>query len=128
MELKKEIYNEANGLHYTLGEDGFYYPNLVMPECEYHDIGKYGRLHQRYLEENHRVIYYNLLVAGKLNQRLHEVDVHAQEQVEMMVKAMAKVEGCDEALKMRDQMKWVGLMNNYKACAEEVVLKEIVYV
>lgn len=72
-------------------------------------------------------LFNHLLLSNKLNQHLHEIDVKAHTMVEELVTTMAKVEDCNEQLKSNDQMKWVGLMNNYHACAEEIVLRNIVY-
>ncbi len=126
--LEKYIYNEQNGLHYELGEDELYYPLLEVPKDTNHPIGKYGRMRKRYIEEYRVHLFKVLLMSGKLNEHLYEVDVQAQETIEQTVLAMAKADGCDETLKIQDQMKWVGLMNNYKTCAEEIVFKELIHV
>ncbi len=125
--LEKEIYDESNGLWYTLGEDDIYYPNLIMPKAKAYFIGKYGRLHEKFLREHKPIVYTKLLTLGKMNEYLHEIDVQATEKIDAIVKTMAKAENCNEQLKATDQMKWVGLMNNYKACAEEIVLSRLVY-
>ncbi|MFI3326348.1 MAG: TnpV protein [Clostridia bacterium] len=125
--MKKEIYDKNNGLWYTLAEDGMYYPNLTLPDEEIKDIGKYGRMHRRYLENHMKIKFTNLLTSGQLQNYLFEINNQATEMVETLVKQFALSEGCNEQLKASDQMKWVGLMNNYKACAEEIVYNEIVY-
>ncbi len=126
--LEKYIYDEQNGLHYELGEDDIYYPLLEAPKSTNYLIGKYGRMRKRYLEEYRTPLFTSLLMSGKLNEHLHEIDVQARAIIEQTVSAMAKANGCDDTLKMQDQMKWVGLMNNYKACAEEIVRSELIYV
>ena len=125
--MKKEYFNEKNGLWYDLGEDGIYYPRIRLNNENYHVLGKYGRMRKRYLQENHSALFSHLLLSEKLNEHLHGVDVKANAMIDEIVTAMAKAEGCDSKLKMQDQMRWVELMNNYQACAEEVVLKELVY-
>ncbi len=128
MMLEKYIYDEQNGLHYELGEDEIYYPLLEVPKSTNYPIGKYERMRKRYLEEYRAPLFTSLLMSGKLNEHLHEIDEQAQAIIEQTVAAMATANGCDDTLKMQDQMKWVGLMNNYKACAEEIVFKELIYV
>lgn len=72
-------------------------------------------------------LYASLLLSGKLNTHLHDVDERASKQVDEIVAAMAKKDGKDEAFKARDQLRWVGLMNNYHNCAEKIVLKDVVF-
>ena len=125
--MKKQYYNEKNGLHYELGADGIYYPLLSEKHGTNYNIGKYGRMRKRYLQEHRDALFNYLLLSGKLNKHLHEVDVKAQEYIEEFILSMAEKEGCNNKMKMCEQMKWIGLMNNYHACAEEVVFKEIIY-
>jgi len=125
--MQKYIYDEKNGLYYTLAKDGMYYPNLALSESSEYQIGKYGRMHLRYLQAHRKAMYSKLLMSGKLNQHLHDIDAKAQEQIDEIVASMAKANGTDENLKATDQMEWVGRMNNYRACAEEIVLREIIY-
>lgn len=123
--MEKQIYDEKNGLGYTLHGD-YYLPNLVLNEEE-PTYGKYGMLRKQFLKDYRPARYQCLLLTGKLTEYLNQIDRDAREQGEMLMKRMAKKQGVTETLKMRDQMKWVGLMNNIKASAEEIVLKEIVY-
>ena len=124
--LEKEIYDENNGLWYTLSDDGCYYPNLVLPKEDNTWVGKYGLMRKTYLKEHKESLYVSLYLTGELTKHLLKINNQAQKQIDLIVEQMAKTEGCNEALKARDQMKWVGLMNNYQACAEELVLREIV--
>ncbi len=127
--MDKVIYDEKTGLSYSLGDDGMYYPNLTIVENDDEDynIGKYGLLRGVYLKE-HRIGTYNrLLMTGKLNKHLYEIDLLAQERVDEIVVSMAKDDGTDENLKATDQMKWVCRMNNYRRCAEEIVFKDFLY-
>ena len=123
--MEKQIYDEKNGLGYTLHGD-YYLPDLVLNEEE-PTYGKYGMLRKQFLKDYRPARYQCLLLTGKLTEYLNQIDRDAREQGEMPMKRMAKKQGVTETLKMRDQMKWVGLINNIKASAEEIVLKEIVY-
>ena len=121
--MKKYI--EQNGITYELrGEQ--YYPLLELPEQK--EIGKYGRMHLEYLKEHRKGLFTNLLSEGTLNQRLHEIDVEAKAMVERFIPRLAAERGIDENLKAHDMLRWVGEMNNVKASAEEIVLREVVYV
>ena len=90
-------------------------------------LTKYGRMRERYLREYKKVLYYNLLTSGKLYEHLAEIDTSACNMAEYLIKEMAKKQGVTEELKAEDMMRWIGLMNNIRACADEIVLNEIVY-
>ena len=124
--MKKQIYDEKNGMSYTLHGD-YYLPDLVLNEEE-PTYGKYGMLRKQFLKEHRSARYQYLLLTGKLNEHLNQTDQEAREQVEMLMKQMAEKKGVTEELKVQDQMKWGGLMNNIKASAEEIILKNMVYV
>lgn len=102
-------------------------PNLELPEQEPLHIGKYGLLRKTYLKTHRRIIYINLLTAGTLYKHLAEIDTQSNDRLDCLMRQMAAAQSVTEALKAADQMAWVGAMNNIKACAEEIVLKEIVY-
>ena len=123
--MKKHIYDESNGLNYTLHGD-YYLPDLAVNEEE-PTYGKYGMLRRQFLKEHRSAQYQYLLMTGELTAHLNRVDQEAREQVKIMLKQMTEKQGVTEQMKMQDQMKWVGLMNGIKACAEEIVLKERVY-
>lgn len=124
--MKKHIYDESNGLSYTLHGD-YYLPDLAVNEEE-PTYGKYGMLRKQFLKEHRPARYQYLLLTGKLTAHLNRVDQETREQVETLVKQMAEKQGVNENLKRQDQMRWVRLMNNIKVSAEEIVLKEIIYV
>ena len=124
--MKKQIYDEKNGMSYTLHGD-YYLPDLVLNEEE-PTYGKYGMLRKQFLKEHRSARYQYLLLTGKLNEHLNQTDQESREQVEMLMKQMAEKKGVTEELKVQDQMKWGGLMNNIKASAEEIILKNMVYV
>ena len=124
--LEKHIVGE-NEISYTLGEDGLYYPDLRLPEGTHYEIGRYGRMRAEYLKENHRALYLELLLSGKLNEYLHQTDEECYRMIERLVEQMKVKQGLKEQLKSENQMQWVGIMNNIWHCADEVVLKDIVY-
>ena len=124
--MKKQIYDEKNGMSYTLHGD-YYLPDLVLREEE-PIYGKYGMLRKQFLKEHRSARYQYLLLTGKLNEHLNQIDQEAREQVETLMEQMTEKQGVTEELKAQDQMKWVRLMNNIKASAEEIVLKNLVCV
>ena len=123
--MKKHIYDESNGLSYALHGD-YYLPDLAVNEEE-STYGKYGMLRKQFLKEHRPARYQYLVMTGELTGHLNQVDQEARELVEILMKQMTEKQGVTEQVKMQDQMKWVGLMNGIKACAEEIVLKERVY-
>ena len=125
--MEKHIIGE-NGIGYTLGEDGLYYPDLELPEGTHYEIGKYGRMRWEYLKNHRRGEYIRLLMDGKLNEYLHDVDEECHERIELLVEEMKAGAGITEELKASAPVKWVGLMNNVRSAAEEIVLKEIIFV
>ena len=125
--MERHIVGE-NGISYTLGADGLYYPDLKLPEGTHYEIGRYGWMRWEYLKNHRRGEYIKLLMDGKLNEHLHEIDEVCYERMELLVEQMKAGAGITEELKARDQMKWVGLMNNVRSAAEEIVVKELIYV
>ena len=124
--MEKHIYDEKNGLSYTLCGD-YYLPDLVLNEEE-PTYGKYGMLRKQFLKEHRSARYQYMLLTGKLNEHLNQIDQEVREQVETLMEQMIEKQGVTEELKAQDQMKWVRLMNNIKASAEEIILKNMVYV
>ena len=124
--METHIYDEKNGLSYTLHGD-YYLPDLVLNEEE-PIYGKYGMLRKQFLKEHRLEKYQYLLLTGKLTEHLNQIDQESREQVEMLMEQMAEKQGVNENLKRQDQMKWVRLMNNIKVSAEEIILKNMVYV
>ena len=124
--MKKQIYDEKNGMSYTLHGD-YYLPDLVLREEE-PIYGKYGMLRKQFLKEHRSAGYQYLLLTGKLNKHLNQTDQEAREQVETLMEQMTEKQGVTEELKAQDQMERVRLMNNIKASAEEIVLKNMIYV
>ena len=122
----KSLYEELGGTYHE-GEDGLLYPDLLPPPEDEPHYGKYGRLRLTYLREHHEALYTGLLLSGKLNAHLNEIDDAANAQMELITKQMAKAQGITEDLKARDQMTWVGAMNNIRSAAEEIVCTELIY-
>ena len=119
-------------LYETLGgtyreENGHLIPNVTLPEQTDYQIGKYGHMHLDYIKNHRRGRYTTLLTEGKLNARLHEIDLEANELIETIIHRLADERGIDENLKAHDMLRWVVEMNNIKASAEEIVLQNVIY-
>lgn len=122
-----EKYITKNGIKYELrGEQ--YYPMLKVSEQTNYEIGKYGHLHLDFIKNHRRGTYTTLLTEGRLNEHLHIIDEQAHEQMDLHIAQMAERMGVTEQLKTSDPMRWVQIMNSIKASAEEIVLREVVYV
>ena len=115
-----------NGIEYERrGEQ--YYPLLDLGEQTSYEIGKYGKLYLSFMKQHRRGTYTTLLTENRLNEHLHNIDLQAREQLDLLTAQMAEQMDVTEELKASDPMRWVRLMNNIKALAEEIVLKEVVY-
>ena len=115
-----------NNLTYTQVGD-FLIPNLALPEQPDRDLGKYGRMRRTYLKENRPGLFNRLTLDGTLFSHLLEIEDAANSRLELLMPQLAKAAGATEQLKASDQMKWVGLMNNIQAAAEEATLAELIY-
>ena len=124
--MEKCIFNEQNGLWYELQGD-YYIPCLVLDEEDTQPIGMWGRKHLRYIKEHRPALHTTLLLSGKLNSHLAEIDNRATEMFERLVKQLAEKEGITEQLKTQDQMVWVRRMNNVRNRAEEIVNAEVIF-
>ena len=105
----------------------YYIPNLTLPEAPAHPLGKYARMRERYLKEHHPAVYNVLLLSGKLLPHLQEIDAAARQRLDVLLLQLMQSAGATEELKAADPLHWVGLMNNLKAQAEEMILTELVY-
>ena len=123
--MKKQIYDEKNGLSYTLYGD-YYFPDLEINEEE-PTYGKYGIMRKQFLKEHRSARYQYLVLTGKLTEHLNQVDKETREKVEMLVEQMAERWGVTEELKLQDQMEWVRRKNNIQATAEEIAYKNIIF-
>ena len=102
-------------------------PDLELEDGSNYQIGKYGRMRQRYLFENHHAMYTHLVLTEKLWKHLEEVDMECNDMMDMLTVRMAEREGVTEHLKSVDQLGWVRKMNNIRSRAEEVVLHDLIY-
>ena len=123
--MEKSLFEQNGGTYRQVGD--YLLPNITLPEEETVHIGIWGRRHKLYLKQNHRVLYMNLLTSGKLNSYLADIDKQAEDMLFRLVKQMAKREGVTEALKVENQMEWVGRMNNIRNRATELVNAELIY-
>ena len=114
-------------LTYHEGPDGMMYPDLKVPEQTHFPIGKYGNLHCAFIKAHRPGFYTSLKTQFQLNEYLHEIDLQAKEMVRAITDRLARERGVSEALKAQDGLRWAQEMNNCKAAAEEIVLKEVIY-
>ena len=124
--MDKYIYDEKNGLWYELQGD-YYLPCLKLPKEESRHIGIWGKRHLRYLKQHRKVLYSELLISGKLNSYIADINEHAKEMFSRLVKQLSEKEGVTEALKAENQMLWVQRMNNIRSAAMEIVSSELIY-
>ena len=124
--MEKYIYDNSNGLWYELHGD-YYLPCLVIPEEEVHTIGIWGRRHQQYLTEHRPIIYSDLVLSGKLDSYLADIDTQARNKLDLLVTQMAEKEGINEHLKERDQLAWVRAMNSIRNRAEEIINNNLIF-
>ena len=125
--MEKIIYDEKNGIWYELQGD-YYIPCLKLPEEEQQHIGVWGQRHLRYIKQNRKVLYLNLLTSGKLNGYLADLDKQTEEMFSRLVKQMAEHEGVTEQLKADNQMEWVGRMNNIRSRVTEIINADLLYI
>ena len=126
-ELQKTKIDKRTGIEYHL-EGDYYIPNLVMPEQEKITLNKYGRMRLNYLKENKKAEYSIMLMDGTLNSHLKEIQETATERVEKIIKQLKSKSNLTEDMKNTDILYWVGMMNNFKNQAEEIVFNELIYV
>ena len=122
----KTLYENLGGIYRE--ENGHLIPDIALPAQTNYQIGRYGRMHLDYIKQHRRGRYTTLLTEGKLNTRLHEIDLEANEMLETIIPRLVAERGIDEDLKAHDMLRWVAEMNNIKASAEEIVLREVVLV
>ena len=115
-----------NELTYTRSGD-YWIPDLSLSQQETQPLGKYGRMRKKYLQEHRPVLWNSLILSEKLYPHLREIDETANSRLEQMMPGLMQSAGVTEALKASNPLKWVGLMNNLKAQAEEVILTELIY-
>ena len=113
-------------LTYTKCGD-YYIPDLVLGGDTERPLGRFGRMRQRFRQEYHHGTYTSMLLTGRLNDHLDEIDQSADEMMDRLIAQMAKAEGVTKSLKATDQMEWVRRMNSIRRRAEEVILNDLVY-
>ena len=124
--MEKVIYDEKNGLWYELQGD-YYIPCIKLPEKEQQPIGIWGQRHLRYIKQNRKVLYLNLLTSGKLNGYLADIDKQAEAMFSRLLEQMAEHEGISEKLKSEHPMEWIGRMNALRESAAEIVNAKVIF-
>ena len=125
--LPQHYINEQTGISYTLSADGYYLPDLTLPEEPEYEIGIFGLMRRNYLKNHRKGLFTALLTTGKLNEHLHEIDQTANDRMELLSAQMAKAEDVTEQLKADDMMVWVGRMNNIQNRVREIINEELIY-
>lgn len=124
--MEKTIFEQMGGTYHE--ENGYLIPNLTLPPEEERSIGLWGQRHKRHLKEHRKATYATLLTSGKLNTYLANINEQAQERFERLTEQMKQAQGITEQLKAENTLEWTGRMNNIRACAMEIVEKEIIYI
>jgi hypothetical protein len=123
--MAKTIFEEMG---VTFHQEGDYFiPNLVLPTEKERPVGVWGQRHKRYLRQSQRVRYVNLLTSGKLNSYLADINERAEDMFSRLVQQMSEKQSVTEKLKAESQMRWVGMMNNIRSSAMEIVINELIY-
>lgn len=124
--MAKTIFEQMGGTYSQVGD--YLLPNLSLPtEEKQANIGVWGMRHKRFLRENHRVLYANLMTSGKLVAYLNDIEQQATAMFLRLVKELAENENVTEELKAENQMLWVQKMNNIRNRATEIVNAELIY-
>ena len=123
----KEIKENKYGIEYTKVGD-YYIPNLVLKKEEKVNLNKYGRARLNFLKQNRKAEYTIMFVNGALNKHLKEIQETAGERIDIIIEQLKEKNNLTEEMKNTEQLYWVGMMNNFKSIAEEIVYKELIYV
>ena len=123
--MAKTIFEEMGGKYERQGD--YLIPCIALPTEEEQPIGIWGQRHLDYLKQYRKVTYTNLLTSGRLNAYLADVDRQAQECSERLIEGMKQAQGITEQLKEENALKWTGRINNIRACAREIICREIIY-
>jgi len=119
------LFEEMGGSYCRVGD--YFVPNVHLEETSAYQLGKYGRMRKRYLEEHHPVLFSRIVLDGSLWKHLADVDAVCRERMERTISAMARQEGVSEKLKAADPLEWVQCMNSIHSRAEEMICSEVVY-
>ena len=122
--MAKSLFEQLGGTYHK--ENGYFIPDLRLPAEEEQPIGTWGQRHLNYLKQYRKVTYTNLLISGKINAYLADIDRQAQERFERLIEDMKQTQGITEQLKAENALEWVGQLGNIRACAREIVNKEII--
>lgn len=125
-ELKENNIDNKYGIEYTKVGD-YYMPNLVL-EREKIILNKYGRMRLKFLKENKKAEYMVMFTKGTLNKHLKEIQEITEERIDIIIEQLKKQNNLTEEMKNTDQLYWVGMMNNFRNTAEEIILRELIYV
>ncbi len=123
--MAKSLFEQLGGTYHK--ENGYFIPDLRLPAEEEQPIGTWGQRHLNYLKQYRKVTYTNLLISGKINAYLADIDRQAQERFERLIEDMKQTQGITEQLKAENALEWVGQLGNIRACAREIVNKEIIF-
>ena len=121
----KSIFEQNGGTYTQVGD--YLIPDISLPDAPAYPIGKYGRMRKAYLKEHRPGLYTQLILSGKLHEHLSEVERICNERLDIMISQMVKAQGVTEAMEARDQLSWIGRMNEIKHSAEESILAEIIF-
>ena len=123
--MAKSLFEELGGKYERQGD--YLIPCIILPDEEEQPIGTWGQRHLDYLKQYRKITYTNLLTGGKLNAYLADIDSQAQERFERLIEDMKQAQSITERLKEENALEWTGRLNNIRACAREIVEKEIIY-
>ena len=121
----KSIFEQSSGTYHE--ENVYLIPNLRLPDEEEQTMGIWGQRHLDYLKQYRKITYTNLLTSGKLNAYLADINGQAQERFHRLIEDMNQAQGITEQLKAENALEWTGCLNNIRACAREIVEKEIIF-
>ncbi len=125
--MKEEYTDKRTGITYTKKGD-YYFPNLILEPEEKIVLNKYGRMRLKFLKENKKAEYMIMFTKGTLNKHLKEIQEIAEERIDIIIEQLKEQNKLTEEMKNTDQLYWVGMMNNFRNTAEEIVLNELIYV
>jgi hypothetical protein len=127
LKMKEEYTDKRTGITYTKKGD-YYFPNLILEPEEKIVLNKYGRMRLKFLKENKKAEYMIMFTKGTLNKHLKEIQEIAEERIDIIIEQLKEQNKLTEEMKNTDQLYWVGMMNNFRNTAEEIVLNELIYV